>query len=316
MIKISVVIPLYGAEQYIERCINSLLKQTLIEFEVLCVNDCGPDKSLLIIKSLIEKDSRIKVFENEKNMGPMYSRMIGYKEAKGEYIAFLDSDDMLPKDALNRLYLKAKEKNADIVSGDLKYVWNDGREKLISSSLKYGTDKISVFKSLLSIEYQHILCNKIFRRELIQSYSYEIFPNMKRGEDSCMFYQLVNNAKVIIHINEIIYFYMDNETSSSHYRLNNEDIKSIVTTNYIIWKICKQYPELENVLYQRISRSLCALYTQGYGKDPILGSTIKKYELNSFVSINEMRKHFDVITFVKILIKRYMYPIIGKTQNE
>lgn len=316
MIKISVIIPVYNAENSITRCLDSLFAQDFCEFEAICIEDKGKDLSLSLLHQIEQKDSRVHVIENEKNMGPMYSRMVGYKMARGKYIAFLDSDDVLPKNSLSVLYELAVLENADIVSGNLKYVWGDNREKIITSTLKYGTDKISVFRSLLSCEYQHILCNKIFRRELLQDFSYDIFPGAKRGEDSCMFYQVVKNASKIVHTNQIIYFYLDNPESSSHKKLDDDGIRSLVTTNHVIESICKCYKELDGDLYRRLSKSLCALYTQGYGVNPILKNEIKKYGLEIYLSPIKMFRYFSFVPFIKLMTKRYIYPLIGKTKNE
>ena len=115
MIKISVIMPIYNDEEKIYDSINSVLSQSLTDIELICVDDGSTDNSLRILKSLAEKDDRIRVF-SQKNQGSGKARNKGISEAKGEYIAFLDSDDqMVDNDALNQLYTEAKKNNVDML---------------------------------------------------------------------------------------------------------------------------------------------------------------------------------------------------------
>ena len=110
MIKISVIMPIYNDEEKIYDSINSVLSQSLTDIELICVDDGSTDNSLRILKSLAEKDDRIRVF-SQKNQGSGKARNKGISEAKGEYIAFLDSDDqMVDNVALHQLYTEAKKK--------------------------------------------------------------------------------------------------------------------------------------------------------------------------------------------------------------
>lgn len=81
--KISVIIPIYNVEKYIERCIKSILGQSLQDFELIIVNDCTPDSSMDIVNRYAQQDSRIRIYENPENLGPMWARMIGYSKSEG-----------------------------------------------------------------------------------------------------------------------------------------------------------------------------------------------------------------------------------------
>lgn len=99
---VSVIIPVYNVEDYLAECLDSVINQTYKELEILCINDCSQDNSMLILKEYEQKDSRIKIFQNEKNSGPAYTRNEGLRKAVGEYVLFVDSDDRIALDLVER----------------------------------------------------------------------------------------------------------------------------------------------------------------------------------------------------------------------
>lgn len=116
MIKISVIVPVYNVENYLRECLESIINQTLKEIEILCIDDCSTDNSYSILEEYAKKDNRIILIKNLENKGGGYNRNIGIKEARGEYISFIDSDDYVLKDYLENLYNTAKKYNSDIVN--------------------------------------------------------------------------------------------------------------------------------------------------------------------------------------------------------
>lgn len=118
MKKVSVIIPIYNVEKYLGECLDSVLAQTLREIEIICVNDQSPDGSEAILEEYAAKDSRIIVLKNQRNMGLSGARNEGMKIATGEYIYFLDSDDKIAANALERLYTVAQKKQADLIFFD------------------------------------------------------------------------------------------------------------------------------------------------------------------------------------------------------
>lgn len=313
--RISIIIPVYNASSTIERTITSLQQQSISDFEIICVDDCSSDHSCDIISNIGLHDSRIRLLKNSRNIGPMETRKNGYQEARGQYIGFCDSDDILPEKAYETMILAAEKSGADIVSGNIEYIFSDARRKLIKSELRFGHDPESVYKSLLSYEFQHILCNKIFRRELLLDYPYKTFENAKRGEDACMFYQVVKNSAKTIQIPNVIYYYLENNASSSHIRLKDADISTLVRTCAFQRQLCGCYSNLSNLLYCRISRSLCAMIQQGYGKTDTFVNEIQNNGLEMYINPFVMIRHFKLADYLKINIKRYIYPLIGNEKN-
>ena len=286
MPKVSVCVPVYNVEQYIERCIESILNQSLKDIEIIVVNDCTPDKSMDIVKSYAKKDKRIKIIEHDVNHGLMMARRTGYMAASGDYITFCDSDDTLPSNALESLYSAAVLDNADVVSGTIQYIPNDGNRFLWANKMDYGYDKIAVYKALLKNECGHNLCSRLFRRNLLQKHSYQTFEGATNGEDGMLFYQVVDNAFKIIAIDSIVYEYYQNMSSSSNVRLNERALWSILLANSLCIKCAGKYRELQNLVTWKVSRSLFNLKFQGYNID--------KY-------VSELRLNFyaKTLTFIR-----------------
>lgn len=120
MIKVSVIIPFYKVEKYAAQCLDSVVSQTLSEIEIICVDDKSPDGSIDIIRKYAEKDSRIRIFQHDKNRGIGGARNTGIAQARGQYIFFLDSDDWLLEDGLQQLYVAAQHNDVKVVSAPFR----------------------------------------------------------------------------------------------------------------------------------------------------------------------------------------------------
>ena len=148
-IKISVIVPVYNKEQYIEKCIESIVSQKLQEIEIICINDGSTDRSLSKLRELEEHNSNLRVID-QSNQGVGAARNNGIQSSRGEYISFMDADDFYPdNDTLGKLYRKAKENNALICGGSF-------------SSLKNG-DVIT--------EYEGMYSGYTFEKEGMMDYS-------------------------------------------------------------------------------------------------------------------------------------------------
>ena len=156
-IKVSVIVPVYNVEKFIDKCLNSIVNQTLKEIEIIVVNDGSPDNSQKIIDKYVKKyPEKVQSFIKE-NGGQGSARNLGIEKAKGEYISFVDSDDWLDLDALEKMYSLAKKDNSDIVICDM--VDHYANYTIYHNCTKYN----SVFEVTPSA------CNKIFKKELIKN---------------------------------------------------------------------------------------------------------------------------------------------------
>lgn len=299
MPKVSVCIPVYNVEQYIGRCLESVLSQSLKDIEVIVVNDCTPDNSMEIVERYVDKDCRVKLLIHSENRGLMVARHTAYMAAHGDYITFLDSDDTLAEGALENLYNAAVGTQADIVSGVIEYIPTKGAHYLWKNKLLYGSDKISVFKSLLKDEFGHNLCSRLFRRELLQDYPYETFEMATNGEDAMLFYQVVDNSSSVIAIDNIVYEYRQNICSSSQVRLSDNALRSIAQANFVIVRVVGKYNILHRLLDKRVSRSYWGFICNNYD----IEKYFKEVGLGNFSRVSNLLHNHSLISAFKVLIK-------------
>lgn len=203
--KVSVIVPVYNVEKYLAKCLESLANQTLKEIEVIIVNDGSPDNSENIINMYTKRYPNMKSYIKE-NGGLSDARNYGIKYATGEYIAFLDSDDYVTYDMYEKMYLKAKSNNYDMVVCDINYVYPD-QIMLVGSGIKKDTTNIK--NTYLTIH--PAAWNKIFKRELFDNNI--IFKKGIWFEDVEFIYRLLPYIKNIGVIHESFNQYIQREGS-------------------------------------------------------------------------------------------------------
>ena len=210
--KISVIVPVYNTAQYLPRCLDSILNQDFEAYEVICLNDGSSDNSIEILREYENKSSKIKVI-NQANSGVATTRNTALKHAKGEYLAFLDSDDFVRENYLSRLYDAAIDTRSDIVICNFyRYYEQINLAKPVLYKFRRGVfDKHEILKGLIPDNLIHsYLWNKLWKREIFENYS--TFPNMK-FEDFAVMSQLMYKADKIAVINDALYYYRIRKTS-------------------------------------------------------------------------------------------------------
>ena len=190
-IKVSVIIPVYKAEKYLPKCLDSVLNQTLKDIEIICVNDKSPDKCDKILENYAKKDKRIIVINHNENKGACAARNTGLNAAKGEYIRFCDDDDTMHPKACEISYKKAKTENADILYDGMSY------EKVLGGPVYYD-----VHWSVWSGVYRRAFLNKNNLR------FYE--PIKQYGEDRLFNMLCIPKARKIVCIKDKLYNYRCN----------------------------------------------------------------------------------------------------------
>lgn len=212
--KVSIIVPIYKAEQYIEKCIESLLNQDLNSIEYVFINDCTPDRSIEILNTIINKYQHrkqdVKIIHNTENKGSGYTRKIGIKSATGEYIIQIDADDWIEYNMCSQLYQKAKETCADIVTCD--YFENKGNNQIYISQ-KYYQDNWLDFKSILLGKLHASLCNKLIKRDLYINNN--IYPpeDFSLYEDKITILPLFLKSKKVVYIEQAFFHYRQHENS-------------------------------------------------------------------------------------------------------
>lgn len=210
--KISVIVPVYGVEKWVGRCVESLMEQTLAGYEVIFVDDCTLDGSIEAIKETLSHYNRpdvdVSIMCNPKNIGVNPSREAGLRKAHGEYVLFVDSDDYLEEDALESLYDSVKENDLDISYCDWAYV-----EEGIKTVSIYGCEprKNSHITHLLRIRSgAGSLCNKLVRRSLFDGV---VFPSNHFIEDWAVVMQLTLRATTFGYVERPLYNYRQHADS-------------------------------------------------------------------------------------------------------
>lgn len=305
--KVSICIPVYKVRRYINRCLESVVDQTYSDLEIIVVNDCTPDDSMAVVEEFARNDSRIKVINHESNKGLMMARRTAYKVAEGDFITFCDSDDCLPSNAIELLLSAAVDNGADIVAGGITYIDNNNNTSFINSVLKYGEDKVSVYKSLLKKEVTHNLCAKLFKNALLQSYDYKTFLNFTNGEDGCLFYQVVENSKRMVSISQPVYYYYQNSDSSTQIRLTEQAVNSIARLNRIRVDCCKGYSEIEKYLRRYVFMAYKELEWNGYNKEGLLSQSFLEQDLLEYISLKENWTSLSLYDLTKVIIKRILW---------
>lgn len=205
--KISIIVPVYKAEKYIEKCINSILNQSFNDYELLLIDDGSPDNSGKICDEYAKKDSRIKVF-HKKNEGVSSARQIGIDQAKGEYSIHVDADDWIEQEMLSDMYNYACQKNADIVLTDYFHNNNQYITQDISNLNKY-----EILNSIISGKLMGVLWNKLIKTQLYSLYNIRFPKGINYCEDVWVVTQLLCNSVTISYLNKAYYHYMDNNQS-------------------------------------------------------------------------------------------------------
>ena len=182
MIKVSIIVPFYNVENYIEKCLQSLVNQTLEDVEILLVNDGSQDNSETIAKQFVEKYPNKIIYLEKENGGLSDARNYAIPYAKGEYIAFLDSDDYVETNMYEEMYNKAKKEDLDYVECDFLWEYPD---RILESKGKQYSNKKEMF-----IHTRVVAWNKLIKREIVQDNHLE-FPKGYRYEDVEFFYKLL-----------------------------------------------------------------------------------------------------------------------------
>ena len=207
---ISIIIPIYNAEKYIKKCLDSILKQTKKELEIILINDGSTDNTEKIIKTY--QDKRIKYFKND-NHGIGYSRNFGIKKSASKYIMFLDSDDYLETTACEELFNKAEKDNLDIVISDFYKVFNNNLEEIKlpsfeNSSLKDNPDIITEYLNPWA---------KLYSSKLLKDNKIKFVENLKY-EDAPFVIETLDKAKKIGKVDKPLNYYVIHGNSETTVR--------------------------------------------------------------------------------------------------
>lgn len=203
-VSISIIVPVHKAEEYLSRCIDSILGQTFRNFELLLIDDGSPDNSGNICEEYAARDSRIRVFHKE-NGGVSSARQCGIENAAGKYSIHADPDDWIEPDMLECMYAKAEETGADMVFSDFFIETKDGGR--ISEENPYSTDSKIVLKRLLSNELHGNLWSRLIRHSIYKEHGIRFPETINLMEDKYVICEILRHGCKTAYINKAFYHY-------------------------------------------------------------------------------------------------------------
>ena len=307
---VSIIIPVYNCEKYIEKCLESVKNQTYSNIEVIIVNDGSIDNTLNICNKFTKEDKRFKVV-NQENHGVSYSRNVGIKKAKGKYIQFTDADDWLDKNMIKEMVFKIEKEASDIVICEYYNFYQSNNK---TNHIKFNDYHNLTFKDLISDEstlYGGFPWNKLFKKEIITTLYDE---DIHYYENLLFFLENAKNINKYSTIHKPLYTYNINENSAVHSSKYNPKKISIL---YALLKIVNIVDEKHSDLYKYyfISR-----FHENYIKcktnnlDLSVFDNLKKYEVKFY---NELKIN-NKLSFKKkiklFIIKKmpHIYKILKK----
>lgn len=242
---LSVIVPVYKAEKYIHRCINSILNQSITDLELILVDDGSPDNSGTICDEYARKNSRIKVF-HQKNAGVCAARNKGLENAEGKYVCFVDSDDYLEKNAMEILYIDILSHNADISCGLEIADKNCDEKNLKNGTYEIWKDTDAIKNSLLDNRFTYSVWAKLFKRELIENIRFE--EGRKINEDSFFVFSCCMKKPVVVVRNVGIYYQENNPDSVSHSEFSEKFFDILYFSERKQELINEKFPEFKREL--------------------------------------------------------------------
>lgn len=275
--KISVIVPVYNTEKYLDECLQSILSQTFQEFEILAVDDGSIDGSAQIIQNYVQKYPKIVRAFFQENSGQSSARNLALRNAKGEYISFVDSDDFIGPQFLEQLYETAEKKSSDMVICNYTKVSEDGKKrKVFDVNFVEGEVRIPSYTA----------CNRLIRKEMLDKY--QIF--FKEGvicEDIPFILKIEAVAKNIKTVSMASYYYRTNpkSTTSSYGRKNYKMEQLPVDAMKEAVEFCKK--NSRNLSYDWLEFLVCRIWTSlvfdiGKECDPNVQKNMCK-EVNRFM---------------------------------
>ncbi len=313
---LSIIIPIYNAEKYIRRCIDSILSQTYSDFELILVNDGSKDNSGSICEEYAQKDSRVRVFHNS-NKGVSYSRNYGINKARGEWIGFVDADDWLNEDMYAEMLNEANAGDAELVMTEFYRV---EREKINYASIPVGELDVKMFIHKYVFCGYTVVWNIIVKKQIIVSNGIRFDDSLRIGEDFEFVLSLLVVVRGIAVVRKPLYNYECRNEDSALHKMKFEDYEQVLkaigntmefykkTNNFeefevdFYWKILNAKQEL--VLYPDKHDEFLRLYPLSHNhihSNPLIGKKIK-------IMMSLLIHHLGIIVTV-INYMRFIRPL-------
>lgn len=308
MCQVSVIVPVYNGEKYLKKCLNSILNQTLQDIEIICVDDGSTDNSSDILKKFASKDNRIKLVSTEKNNGQGFARNLALNEVNGDFIAFIDADDWIDSNALELLFLKAKNNNLNMLFFQMvNYI--DSPKNLVETDLynhqcfiNIGIDENTIFNlddvhdCLFEIPVGPV--SKLYKREFLEHNKLK-FPENMLFEDNAFFYNAFFKCNRAGFLKKQLYYRRRHKNSVTQ-RMDESKFDIIKATNAMLDVFFEnnKYDEFKKEVINHTFSMLLEWFKKSH-----LNLRQEFYELikNDFKGFNELK-----LDFKNYLNERYL----------
>lgn len=247
---ISVIVPVYKVERYLNRCIHSIVNQTYKNLEIILVEDGSPDKCSDMCDLWGKKDSRIKVI-HQSNGGGGKARNRALDCARGEYIAFVDSDDYIAECMFEVLYSEFSD-NVDIVECDYCKVENSSKvfsKDIVNYNKKIFTTVEAMRENIKGVFFQQVIWNKIYRKSVIGNIR---FPEDTLIDDEFWTYKIIGRTRNLIHVEKVLYAYRQQNQSIMHTTFSKKRLQAIRAQEEKLDYMTHNYPELRFAVHEKL----------------------------------------------------------------
>lgn len=262
--KISIIVPIYNVEDYLECCIDSIIEQTYKNLEIILVNDGSTDSSLNICKKYAKKDKRI-IIVDKVNGGLSDARNAGLEKATGKYVMFTDSDDFLMIDAVEKLYNGIKEHNVEFITANFIFVNNDGtpwKKPMFSSKFNEGEISIDEYHQSFYLMNSGVW-NKLFKKEFLDKNKLKFQVGMP-AEDAIFTTLAFLKAKKSYYLKDIVYNYRQRDTKKNNlsisFNCSVDYFKGISKAYKIVYKNFEKYNQMNFYRYYYAKSTSYILY--------------------------------------------------------
>ena len=313
--KISVIVPVYNVEAYLEKCVESILKQTYTNLEILLVNDGSTDNSGELCDQLAQRDQRIRVIHKE-NGGLSDARNRGIEEASSDLIGFIDSDDYIDEDMYETLYRQMFESNADLSMCGHYDVYHQIPEKQVATIQTWELTPQEAIKMVMEAKILSVTAvNKLYRKELFEELRFEIG---KIAEDAFIMIALIHQCRKVVATNEKKYYYVHRENSITTQKFSLKFLNVIEAYEQNAKIIKENYPELADTATMRLNWAYFyvldrLLVDEQFHDKKLENPLIKFLKSNTkYILSTTLFTNARKVAFIFLLVNKKVYKMILK----
>ena len=270
---VSIIVPVYNVEQYLAKCLDSLVEQTLKNIEIILIDDGSSDSSPSIIDSYACKDERV-IAIHSANSGVSSARNKGLEIAKGKYVGFVDSDDYIESSMYERMVVVAERANAECVQCEYETLYDSGK---VEVSGEFGKEEIyerlDAVSALMGLRISYSVWSKIFRRDSIEGLSF--FENWHFAEDFRFIADFLKRCTKVCTIPDVLYHYYAWSGSLAHKDINESNLESLEVYNTLEGIVGSSELHMKAVLERELKDGL-TFFNAAIGHKSIRNELIKK----------------------------------------